>query len=620
MQKELIELEKKQEQKRIEQLINEVTEDFNARREERKVFERQWEMNMNFLAGNQYCSIDKRGELVDQEKEFYWQDRGVYNHIAPIVESRLSKLSRVAPSIYVRPKSDDDKDVNSASNSEKIISNVFKNADMTGVVKKVCEWSETCGTGFYKVVWDATSGKEIAKIGEQSVYDGAVKIIPVSPFEIFPDNLYSEQLDGCASIIHARVMSIDDVHKKYGVRLVGEAVSLSELAKTELLPTSKKSKKTVKNSVIVIERYERPTVDRPNGRLVTIAGGKLLYEGDMPYINGEDNSRTFPFVKQVSLASTGNFFGKSIIERLIPVQRAFNAVKNRKHEFLNRLCMGVVTVEDGAIDVDDLASDGLSPGKVLVYRQGAKPPELMSETSMPDEFDAEEEKLCNEFVMISGVSDVSSSSNNANLSSASALELLVEQDNSRMVSTAEEIRQAYLQVAKQTIRLYSQFMVGLTAVHYYDKSEKVKVFYAGKEDFQADDVCLESENELMYSIAQKKEMVFKLYSSGLLHDDNGKLRASIKEKLLAMLGYKDLDYQKGISRLQEEKALSENEKMRKQEVEVEEIDDHSIHVDEHVRYVLCEYESMSNEQKQRYFAHIRVHKEQIKENRENKGE
>ncbi|MBQ3116190.1 MAG: hypothetical protein IJC07_04100 [Clostridia bacterium] len=620
MQKELIELEKRQEEKRKEELVSEVISDFNTRREERKIFERQWEMNMNFLAGKQYCNIDGRGELIDENKEFYWQDRGVYNHIAPIIESRLAKLSRVKPTVYVRPKSDDDRDVNAASNSEKIISSVFKMADMECVVKKVTEWSETCGTGFYKVVWDSFAGNEIAKIGEESVYNGNVKIIPVSPFEIFPDNLYSEQLSGCSSIIHARVMSVDDVYKKYGVRLVGEKVNISELAKVEHTSNSKKQTKAVDNSVIVIERYERPTVDRQNGRLVTVAGGKLLYEGEMPYVNGVDKNRTFPFVKQVSIGCTGNFFGKSVIERLIPVQRAFNAVKNRKHEFLNRLCMGVVTVEDGAVDVDDLASDGLSPGKVLVYRQGYKAPELMNETAMPDEFDTEEEKLRNEFVTISGVSDVSSSSKNANLSSASALELLIEQDNSRMTSTAEEIRQAYLETAKQTIRLYGQFMVGLTAVRYHDKGDKVRVFYAGKDDFQADDVYLESENELMYSTAQKREMVFKLYSSGLLHDENGKLRVVVKEKLLGLLGYKDLDYQKGVSRLQEEKALSENEKMRKVDVAVEEIDDHSIHVDEHVRYVLCEYESLLEEQKQRYYAHIRAHKEQIKQNQENKGE
>ena len=240
--------------------------------------------------------------------------------------------------------------------------------------------------------------------------------------------------------------------------------------------------------------------------------------------------------------------------------------------------------------------------------------------TMPDEFTVEEEKLANEFVVVSGVSDVSSSSQNASLSSGSALELLVEQDNSRMIATAEDIRRAYLEVARQTIRLYAQFMTGVKVVRYQDKADKVRVVYADKSALQSDDVYLESENEMMFSPAQKKEMIFKLYSSGLLLDEQGKLRTVTKEKVLSLLGYKDLDYQKGMARLQEEKALKENERLRKEMLSVEEIDDHSIHADEHVRYVLCEYDSLNDEQKQRYYAHVREHKEKIKENQEKSRE
>ena len=82
-------------------------------------------------------------------------------------------------------------------------------------------------------------------------------------------------------------------------------------------------------------------------------------------------------------------------------------------------------------------------------------------------------------------------------------------------------------------------------------------------------------------------------------------------KVLTLLGYKDLDYKKGMSRLQEEKAQNENAVMRKNEISVEEIDDHAIHVDEHVRYVLSEYAELTEEVKQRYFAHIKAHKEKI---------
>lgn len=148
-----------------------------------------------------------------------------------------------------------------------------------------------------------------------------------------------------------------------------------------------------KNAVTLIERYERPCGEFPDGRLLIAAAGVLLYAGDLPYVNGENGARDFPFVRQASMETTGSFFAQSVIERLIPVQRAFNAVKNRKHEFLNRLSMGVMNVEDGSLDAEELAEDGLSPGKILVYRQGAKPPEMLDMAGIPADFKEEEQNL-----------------------------------------------------------------------------------------------------------------------------------------------------------------------------------------------------------------------------------
>jgi len=592
-----------------EELVKEVNEDFEKRRAERKSRERQWELNMNFLAGNQYCDLNSRGEIESENKSFYWQNRGVFNHIAPILDSRMAKFSRISSDVSVRPKSDDDKDVENAMVAEKFLAHAFKNCDFDGVARKVTAWSETCGTGFYKVVWNNQAGNLLGNLDGKEVYEGDAEIIPVSPFEIFPDSLYNQEIKDCKSIIHARAVSVDEIYEKYGVKVSGDRVSVYNLNGKNGVTSN--DQEAIDDASIVIERYERASAQYPNGRLLTVAGGKLLYAGDLPYISGDNGQREFPFVKQTSLVLAGNFFGVSVIDRLIPIQRAFNAVKNRKHEFMNRLTMGVMTVEDGSVDVDDLAEDGLCPGKVLVYRQGSKAPEIMSDASLPTDFNQEEEKLINEFVIVSGVSDVTSSSSNASLSSGTALQILVEQDNSRLVMTAEEIRRSFLCVARKVIRLYAQFSEGIRAISVRGRNNKTKTYYADGNSLNSDDVYLESENELLYTESQRKEIVFKLYSSGLLSDENGKLRPVTKEKVLSLLGYKELDYQKGLAHLQEEKAQNENEDLRNTPLNVDEIDDHAVHIDEHVRYVLSEYKSLSEEQKQRYYQHINQHKTKI---------
>lgn len=588
-------------EKFIEEIVSETRAELEKRRALRLPLERQWELNLNFLNGNQYSDINSKGDIVEDGKRFYWQARGVYNHIATLIETRLAKLSKINPVMAVRPASADDGEMNNARLAEKILKSTFSNRDFLATVRTVTEWSETCGSGFYKILWDTTAGAKIGKANGKDVYEGDVKIVPVSPFEIFPDNLTAENVEALNDLIYATAVPVEKIENEYGVKPKGEQ---NEIFGGNVL----------ENSVLLIERYTKPNAEFPNGRLVIVAGDKLIYYGELPYVNGKDGKRTFPFAHQTAISVAGEFFGKSIIQRLIPVQRAYNAVKNRKHEFLNRLTMGVVAVEDGSIDIEDLENDGLPPGKVIVYRQGYKAPEIVSENSLPTDFEMEEEKLLNEFVSVSGVSNVASSKENGGVTSGSALEILIEQDNIRMVASAEKIRDAYVVMATQTLRLYRAFMAGVKEVKTMDDESKTKIYYVDKKVLTSDDVVIVNENELLYGDNKRKEMLLELYKSGVFNGVNGKLGAETKSKLLSLLGYADVDTESSLLALHEEKAKSENQKLTKGVVDADIYDEHHVHIDEHTRYVLSEDENLSSKQKHQFAEHIKSHKQILKEN------
>ncbi|MBO5927870.1 MAG: hypothetical protein J6Q32_03360, partial [Clostridia bacterium] len=78
-----------------------------------------------------------------------------------------------------------------------------------------------------------------------------------------------------------------------------------------------------------------------------------------------------------------------------------------------------------------------------------------------------------------------------------------------------------------------------------------------------------------------------------------------------LLGYKDLDSKKNLSRLQEDKAYKENLKIKRGNLKTDEIDDHSIHIDEHTRYVLSEYDNLTKEEKDRFSMHVKEHREKL---------
>lgn len=526
-------------------LAKEIKEDFRARQNARKSLETQWQLNMNFFAGNQFCSIGYGGNLEDSEKQFFWQEREVFNHIAPIVEVRLSKLSKVKPTVSVVPASNEESDIETAKLSKKILSSISNKLKLSEKISEAMKWSEICGTSFYKVTWDNDAGQVVA-VDEngKEVKSGEIDISVCSPFEIFPDSDTCENIQHCRSIIHARVYGAEEVKAMYGEDIKGQDINVfgfDAISGLGGLGYSSHGTKIVeskkKNSVLVLEKYEKPTTEYPNGRLIIVAGERVVYQGDLPYMNGEDGERGFPFIKQVSIEQTGSFWGNSIIDRLIPVQRAYNAVKNRKHEYLNRLSMGILKVEDGSIDLDNLEDEGLCPGKIIVYRQGSTPPAFLSEGEVPSSFEKEEEKLLDEFKSISGISEVMDSFYNSKNLSGTALELMFQQEDIRITSSVDIIKKCIKTIAQHILRLYKQFAVLPRLNKIMGEDGRIELFYFNKNDISSDDIVFETETELSETLTQRRQMIFQLLEAGLLSDSEGKISARMKAKILESLGF-----------------------------------------------------------------------------------
>lgn len=64
-------IDKKQD-KFYEELVADVYDDFYARQKERRIVEKQWELNLNYLSGKQYCEIAASGEVEEEDKYYFW--------------------------------------------------------------------------------------------------------------------------------------------------------------------------------------------------------------------------------------------------------------------------------------------------------------------------------------------------------------------------------------------------------------------------------------------------------------------------------------------------------------------------------------------------------------------
>ncbi|MDE7300687.1 MAG: hypothetical protein K2N47_00810 [Clostridia bacterium] len=609
----------KQKLKEENELVEEVYADFKRRQEERRVLERGWQLNMNFLNGNQYCDVNALGEIEPTDGDYYWQERRVFNYIAPTIDTRCCKLTGIRPRLAVRAASEDDEDRRAARLASQILSASGEDCNLDAAVSTATTWSETCGTSFYKVIWDASAGNEIGKTFDgASVREGKVKVLVVSPLEIYPDSLSEENLYSQPSIIHARAVPAEDIYAAYGVEIKGR--DIDDFAQSPLSVAGHSARgsrgffKAVKHGYeTVIERYVRPNSKFPDGRLTIVAGGKLLYDGELPYINGENGERTYPFVRQCCLPLSGGFFGTCIVDRLIPVQRAYNAVKNRKHEFLNRIAMGTLAVEEGSVDTDELAEDGLVPGKILIYRQGGTPPEMLTLGTVPSEFTSEEERLEEEFCKISGTSDITQNANAfTSVTSATGLQLIIEQDEARLNVCYEQIKSALKIVGRFILRLYKQFASSVRLVKYAGKNNALSILSFKGSDIMSDDVVLEADSDINMTPARRRGAIYDMLDKGLFSDADGKVSQSVKVKLLESLGYNGFLGERDMTTLHRQRCAEENDCIKEGgEARVREYDDHALHIAEHTAYLLSE--KLTSEQEERICAHLAQHKKIISE-------
>ena len=240
--------------------------------------------------------------------------------------------------------------------------------------------------------------------------------------------------------------------------------------------------------------------------------------------------------------------------------------------------------------------------------------DLLDHGGVPSAFADEEEWLEKEFALISGVSDLSTNSTPAAVTSATGLQLLLAQDEARMAATLTAIQEAIKEIGRQTLRLYKQYAGTARLMTLTGENKKTQAYYFNAADLEVGDLQFDIENAI--SPEEKKRTLLELYEAGVLTDENGKLSAENKARILEAFGFGSYENARDISALHIAKAGEENLEMLKEDLEVDEYDDHALHINEHTRYLLsAEFKSRKDkaELKKRYAAHIAAHKEKGKE-------
>ena len=608
-----------------DEYITFVRKEYEKRQKLRRPVELQWTLNLNFLNGNQYCEINLSSNKVDQIEKFYdWEERGVFNEIAPIYETRLAKLKKVKPIPHVRPATNEASDLMTAKASTYVGRGLEVKQRMEEKRAKMTAWSEICGCVFLKDVWNPNLGRYIGELDGQPIYEGDIEKIVVPAFEIYPSSNFAN-MDTMKDIIHAKAYTIDDIEDIWGVRVKGRKVDVYTVEQTNvgvgtefMINTTYKVVPTqIEDAEIVVEYTCLPCKRFPNGIIIVVAGSELLESKEFTYNVGDEGKPGLTFTMQACVDNPGQFWPTPVIERLIPIQRSYNATRNRKQMALNLKALGVLDIEeDGTIDIESLEEEGLYPGRILARGRGTRPAQFLRGGDNLNDFDVEAKLLLNDFERISGVSAFSSSSIvPSGVESGTAMEKLREMDDSRLGLTAENINAAAVQSFKIDLRLYKQFAKGERLLRYVGENNDVMMLYWQASDLQTEDVVIDNADALSQTPAQRQAIGIQLLQYGIF-DKN--IDPVLRTKFLEVFEFGNWEDIDNVDDLHRSRALRENKMMEEGQFAMpDEIDNHEIHVTEHTKHMLdINFERIKAENSEiamMFYEHRAMHESVIKQ-------
>lgn len=587
-----------------EDIIRFLQEELERRKMERLPLEQQWTLNANFIAGNQYCERNPyRGYIEQLEPVYDWLEREAFNRIAPLIETRKANLKKINYTMTVKPRTNELDDYYKADVSTAILRHTQNVTDFNTKKNTMIAWNELCGNCFWLCWWDKNKGNEYARMAEtvigtdgvqeqreEAFYDGDLDYGLLTPYEVYPESVFKQTVTAQRSIIIEQVKTVDDVYDLYGIKTEGSEVETFALTP---MPTgggygyentvTTIGHRTTQNAVKVVTYFERPSRHRPDGRLIILVGeDHLVYYGGLPY-------KRIPIEQVVCKEVEGQFFGRSVIEELIPLQRAFNGCVNRIHEYIKRVAIQNYALEEGAvIDIEEYEQNGVAPGAILVYSRGSEPPQPLPNGNIPSEIMTERYNLTRDMEYVAGVSQLMvNGATPTGVTSGTAIENLREIDNTRLSLTGDHIRNSVKNLAVLWLEIFKQYATTRRAMLYTGTNEMASCIVWSQEDINSYDVEFTTENELILSEEVQKQLFFDAYNMGAFTERDGTIPQRVKQKILEYSKVGNYSELMGINDLQMQNAQRENGFFENGILpEVSEYDDHEIHVEEHLRYIL----------------------------------
>lgn len=561
----------------------------------RRSIERQWYINLAFYYGKQNIAIASTnaspvGFRLNVPKAPPWRVRLVVNKIRPVIRTELAKIVAQKPRFYVVPASTEDEDLTAARVGEQIFDSVYSDKRLKIIIRRAEWWASICGTGFIKDYWDKD---KLDSNGQK----GDFCIEPSTPFHVFVPDFDAEEIEDQPYVMHVTTKSVDWVRATYP-QLKGISADVnaaSDLIEDSFMGMIGAQSPGSKNAVLCYEVWIKPKghPEFPNGGMFQVIGDRIVYLAhSYPYKHGE-----FPFTKLEHIPS-GKFYGSSVIEDLIPLQREYNRTRSQIIENKNRMAKLQLLAPKGSIEAQKITSE---PGQVIFYTPGFNPPTPLPLQNLPPYVQQEIAQLQQDMDDISGQHDISRGQNPAQVTAATALSYLQEQDDTKLSGTVESLEAGVEKLGRHVLSYASQYWTEGRLIRVVGRDQSFDAHVYKSADLGGNnDVRVEAGSALPTSKAAKQAFIMDIIKLGGIQ---------INDALQVL----DIG---GIEKIYEDylvdirQAQRENLKMADGEsVKPNDFDNHMVHVTTHDKFRKSQqFEMLPDQIKVAFQMHVELHK------------
>jgi hypothetical protein len=345
-------------------------------RQLRRPHEGQWYVNGAFVRGHQFVEWSSNDSQLVGPPTPRRRVRLPINRIQPKTRARLAKFLKNRPVPVVVPATTDLEDRLDARATTKALDFIWRKLQLERAYGRALRWASITGHGYWWFNWDeralarvalttSSLSPEVAQaIGAPPGEDKMILTLPVgevsvevgSPFELVVADPTLSDIGSQPWIIRSKRRVLSELKERYAQKAsavipdgddttaesAGDryAQQLGRLSAHGGSPTGASSPSTEASGrrpgepwVLVHEYFERPSAKYRKGRYMVVAGGVLLKTQDeLPYF--PDQINPYPCVDFADFEQAGQYFGTTIVEQLVPLQREYNAIRGELSQHL----------------------------------------------------------------------------------------------------------------------------------------------------------------------------------------------------------------------------------------------------------------------------------------------